>query len=216
MAKYLINKTSPPALPLPPAGGLKSYLDTLNNILRLFFNTTANTINLIIGEQGGRFIDRPNGLFFSTTTQPLGVVNVGQEVVFENTYLTNGMTINGGSSTQITAQYSGIYNFQFSGQIYSSSANSKNVYVWIQRDGVDIGYSTRQFVLAGSGDAIAITWSFNIDLEAGSYIEMMWSADNIDVSLEAQAASSPHPGIPSAVVTVTFVATLPDVLPTPP
>jgi len=214
--KHLIDKVQPPALPLPPEGVFYVYLNALTNILRLFFNRLANSINLVTGEYGAQYLSKPNGLFFSITTQPLNTVNVAQDISFEVTYLAEGVSINGGSNTEITARFSGIYNFQFSGQAYSASANAKNVYLWIARDGTDIGYSTRQYVLAGSGDATQIAWSFNIDLQAGQYIELRWSADNIDVELEAQAASSPHPGIPSAVVTVTFVSALPEVLPTPP
>jgi hypothetical protein len=214
--KYLIDKAQPPALPLPPKDSSYIYLSTLNNILRLFFNRIANSINLVTGEYGAQYLSKPNGLFFSITTQPLTTVNVAQDVSFEVTYLSEGLVINGGSNTELTARFSGIYNFQFSGQVYSSSANPKNVYLWIARDGTDIGYSTRQYVLSGSGDATQIAWSFNIDLQAGQYIELRWSADDINVELEAQAASSPHPGIPSAVVTVTFVSALPETLPTPP
>jgi hypothetical protein len=214
--KHLIDKVQPPALPLPPQDSSHTYLSALNNILRLFFNRIANSINLVTGEYGAQYISKPNGLFFSITSQPLDTVNVAQDVSFEVTYLTEGLVINGGANTEITATFSGIYNFQFSGQAYSNSASPKNVYLWIARDGTDIGYSTRQYVLAGSGDATQISWSFNIDLQAGQYIELRWSADDIDTSLQAQSASSPHPGIPSAVVTVTFVSALPETLPTPP
>lgn len=214
--KYAISKVQPPALPIPPESSLKTYLYDLNNILRLFFNRIANSINLVTGEYGGRFLSKPNGLFFSTVDQPIAVINTAQVISFENTYLSEALTINGGSNSQITATYSGIYNFQFVGQLYSLSANPKNVYVWIRRDGTDIGYSTKHTVVSGAGDATPTTWNFNIDVQAGSYIEMVWSADSTDVRLEAQTATSPHPGEASAIITIIFVSTLPETLPTPP
>ena len=217
MAKRLVNKVENPALPIPPTGTtLRRYLDDLNNILRLFFNRLANSVNLITGEFGGQFIEKPNGLFFSTTDQPIAVINTAQVVSFENTYLSEAITINGGSNSQITATYSGIYNFQFVAQAASGSASSKNVYVWIRRNGTDIGYSARHLVLQGSNDSTDIAWSFSIDLQAGQYIEMMWSSDDIDTRLDTEAAAAPHPGEPSAVITVTFVSVLPETLPTPP
>ena len=217
MANRLINKVEAPALPIPPERNiLRTYLDYLNNILRLFFNRLANNVNLLTGEYGGQFIEVPNGLFFSTTDQPIAAINTAQVVSFENTYLSEAITINGGSNSQITATYSGIYNFQFVAQAVSNSASSKNVYVWIRRDGTDINYSARHLVLQGSNDSNDIAWSFNIDLQAGSYIEMMWSSDDIDTKLDFEAAASPHPGEPSAVMTVTFVSVLPETLPTPP
>lgn len=214
--RSLIDKVQAPALPVAQDGPLRSYLDGFNNILRLFFNRLANSVNLITGEYGGRFISKPNGLFFSTTDQAIAATNTAQVISFENTYLTEGLTINGGSNSQITATYSGVYNFQFTAQAYSSSASSKNVYVWIRRDGTNIGYSAKHIVLSGSADVTPVTWNFNIDVQAGSYIEMIWASDDIDTKLEAESAVSPHPGEPSAVIAVTFVSTLPETLPTPP
>ena len=217
MAKRLVSKVENPALPIPPTGTpLRRYLDDLNNILRLFFNRLANNVNLLTGEYGGQFIEKPNGLFFSTIDQPIAATNTAQVISFENTYLSEGITINGGSSSQITATYSGIYNFQFTAQAASGSASSKNVYVWIRRNGTDIGYSARHLVLQGSNDSNDVGWAFNIDLQAGQYIEMMWSSDDINTRLDTEVAVAPHPGEPSAIITVTFVSTLPETLPTPP
>ena len=216
MSRDMLTKIAAPALPVPASGPLKFYLDSLNNILRLFFNRLVNVIDKLSGEFGARFLDVPNGLFFSTVDQAIAATGTAQVISFENTYLNSGVTINGGSSSQITVTYSGVYNFQFVGQGVSNSASAKNIYIWIRRDGTDIGYSARHLVLQGSNDSNDIAWSFSIDLQAGSYIEMMWSSDDIDTKLGAETAVSPHPGEPSAVITVTFVSALPENIPTPP
>ena len=214
--KYLINKIQPPALPLSPPNPLRGYLDDLNNILRLFFARAANNINLLTGSNGGRFIDCPNGLFWDDADQPLDTINVEQPVRFNQTYLNNGMTINGPTTSQITMTYSGIYNFQFNAMLRSSSSSSKIAYIWINRNGTDIGYTAREYVISGSSGLLEINWNFNIDVQAGQYIQIMWTGDNINLALDAVAPTSPHPGVPSAVIAVTFVSVLPDTLPTPP
>ena len=216
MAERLVQKVQTPALPIPRPGPLKHYLDDLNNILRLFFNLLANAVNNVFGELGGRFIDVPNALYFSTVDQPIAVAGVGQDVTFNQTYLESGMALNGGSNTEITAIYSGIYNIQFSAQPASTSASSKIVYVWLKRNGTALGYTAKQFVLQGSADVKNMTYNFNIDLAAGEYIEVVWSSDDIDAKLDAQTPASPHPGVASAVLTVNFVSALPEVRPTPP
>lgn len=216
MSEQLLQRVAPPALPQPPSGPLNAFLSVLNNILRLYFNANANVVNSLAGHLGGRFLDVPNALFYSTADQALGVINTAQPIQFENTYLNHGVTINGGSSTQITTTYSGVYNFQVSAQVRSNSASSKIVFIWISRNGTDIGYSTKEYVLSGSGDIHELNWSFNMDMQAGQYIEMQWAGDDIDLSLDAVAAASPHPGIPSAAVAVSLVSALPDTLPTPP
>ena len=216
MAERLVQKVQPPALPIPKAGPLKQYLDDLNNILRLFFNLLSNAVNNVFGELGGRFIDVPNALYFSTVDQPIAVVNTAQVITFNQTYLQSGFSINGASNSQITATYSGVYNFQFTTQIVSNSASSKTVYLWISRNGTDLGYTAKDVILSGSADVNEATWNFNLDLAAGEYVEMKWSSDDIDASLNSEAPASPHPGVASAVVTINFISALPEVRPTPP
>ena len=220
MAERLVQKVQPPALPIPKASPLKQYLDDLNNILRLFFNLLANAVNNVFGELGGRFIDVPNALYFSIVDQPVAVVDTPQVVTFNQTYLESGFSINGASNSQITATYGGVYNFQFIGQLASGSASAKNIYLWISRDGTNLGYTAREFVLKGSGEIDEVIWNFNLDLAAGEYIEMVWVSDDIDVTMKtvapAVSPATPHPGVTSAVLTVNFISALPETRPTPP
>jgi hypothetical protein len=102
-----------------------------------------------------------------------------------------------------------VYNFQFSGQLLSGSASAKQVYIWIARNGTDIGYSTHQYTVSGSGTHLNVSWNFDIDLAAGEYIEMQWASNDINMKLEAVVATAPHPGMPSAVMAVNFIAPLP-------
>jgi hypothetical protein len=90
------------------------------------------------------------------------------------------------------------------------------VYVWLKRNGTALGYTAKQFVLAGSADVKNLTYNFNIDLAAGEYIEVVWSSDDINAKLDAQAATVDHPAVASAVLTVNFISALPEVRPTPP
>lgn len=213
MNPRLLGKTPPPALPVAPPSPLKGFMDALNNILRLFFNGISNAVNSLVGENGGRFLQVPNALFFDTGDQALDTVDVGQPVRFNQTYLNNAVTINGPTTSRITVEYSGIYSIQFTGQVRSGSGSSKIVYLWIARDGVDIGYSAREYSVSGSDKELEINWNFIIDLQAGSYIELVWTGNDSDLSLDSVAATSPHPGISSAVVAVFFISALPEVLP---
>jgi hypothetical protein len=209
-----IKKVQSPALPVAPQQNpIRVYLDDLNNILRLFFNQIANTLNLLTGDTGGVFISSPNGLFFDTGDQAIAAVNVAQPVRFNQTYLNNGVVINGATTSEITVTYSGIYNFQFTGQLRSTSGSSKVVFVWLRRNGTNVGYSAREYSVSGSGKELEINWSFNIDLQAEQYIQIMIAADSTALQLDTVAPTSPHPGIASAVVAVSFVSALPAILP---
>jgi len=209
-----INPSRAPNLPLAPAQYAKSQQDQFANTLRLYFNQVDTAVGAVIGKFGGQYIDRPNGLFFSTADQAGALT--ATPIEFENTYLSNGIKVNAGTESRIYVEVGGIYNFQFSGQLTSTNSSAKQVYIWIVRDGTPIGYSTHQYTISGSGTNAELNWNFNIDLQAGSYMEFEWAGTDTTVTLEATAATPPHPGIPSTVVAVSYVAPLPDSLPTPP
>ena len=214
MPSDLINKVTNPALPITPKGtAISGYLDDLNNILRLFFNGLSNSVNLLTGEYGGRFLSVPNAKFFSTTDQNAASPNTAYALQFENTYLGEAISIAGGSNTQITPTYSGVYNFELSVEITSTNASSKELSFWVRRDGVDIATSARQHVIAGSGGVDDFEYSFTLDVQAGQYVELMWATTGTTVVLDAQPAVSPRPAIPSTLVTVIFVSALPETLP---
>ena len=215
MAQRLVQKVPAPALPTPKEGPVKQYLDDLNNILRLFFNLLSSAVNSVVGEYGGRFIEAPNAKFFSTTDQTASVINTAYALQFENTYLGEAISIAGTPKTQITPLYSGVYNFELSVELTSGSASSKELSFWVRRSGVDIANTARLHVVAGSGGVDNFEYSFTLDLTAGQYVELMWATDDLNITVDYQAAASPRPAVPSTLLTVTFVSALPETLPTP-
>ena len=206
-----------PATPeLPIAGVVYSgqLVNQTNGSLRLFFVRLMSNLRALFGPAGARFIDSPNGLFFSTQDQTLAAVDTKYDISFNQTYLNNSVSVV--DSTKITCAIGGIYNFQFSAQAKSNSSSAKQIYLMINRDGTDIGYSTRQNTLSGSDEHMSINWNFSIDVQANSYVKLRWAGDSTGLTLESTTATSPHTGIPSAVLAVSFVAPLPLTLPTPP
>ena len=214
--KNLLAKVSPPALPEPQPQYNKGVFDQLNNIMRLYLNSASSAMNAVIGTAGARFVDTPNGLFYHTTDQPLDTINVGQPVEFGATYLNSGVDVDGVADSEITVQYGGIYGFQFTGQLSSSSGSAKVVYIWIAKNGTAVNWTAKKYTIEGFGKTAEILWDFNIDMLADDHIELYWTGDDIDLTLDAIAAAGAHPGVPSAVVSVTYIAPLPDPLPTPP
>jgi hypothetical protein len=211
-----LQKTPPPALPYAVPAYTTTYIDQLLKVLRLYFSRVSDVLNAITGVNGGQYIDCPAGLFFSTTDQPIAVINTAQPIDFPIEYLNNAVRVNSGTDSRIYVDIGGVYNFQFSGQLLSGSASAKQVYIWISRNGTDIGYSTHQYTVSGSNTHLNISWNFDIDLDAGEYIEMQWASNDIDMKLEAAVATAPHPGMPSAVMAVNFIAPLPNPRPIAP
>lgn len=216
MARILIDGLAPPRLPSPESAYSADFMEQYSNVLRLYFNRLNNVTSSITGANGGQYVDCPNGLFFNTASQTLPTTNTGYPIVYNNTYLHNAVDRNATNTSRIEIGISGIYNFQYSGQLLSTNASAKTVWLWLSRDGTDIGYSTRAYTLETNNHYRSVSWNFNIDMTAGQYLEIYWAADGTDVTLTAETASTPHPGIASSVLAVNFIAPVPDPLPTPP
>lgn len=207
-------KVPAPALPYAEPQYAPSYMDQLLKVLRLYFTRMSEVLNLITGVNGGQYIDCPNGLFFNTADQTLAAINTAYPVVFNTTYLNNAVSVV--SSSRITVTVGGVYNLQYTGQVLTTSGSAKTLYLWIRRNGTNIGFSTRAYTLDVNNSLSEITFAFNIDLDADEYVELVVSKDAVGIKLEAQTASAPHPGIPSSVLSVNFIAPLPNPRPIAP
>lgn len=211
-----IQQIEPPALPLATEGYDRPYQDQLNNVHRLFYNRLTNAMNAMLGGAGGQYLDIPNGLFFNTADQTFAAINTAYPVVYNQTYLSSNVQLRSGSTSEIQVLIGGVYNFQYSGQLLSTNSSAKNVFLWIKRNGVTIGYSTHAYTLSANSEYQQINWNFNIDMQAGDYLELEVATTDTNVRLDAVAATTPHPGVPSSVMTVNFISPLPATLPTPP
>lgn len=205
-----------PTMPEPPLVYSDKTMRSGNGLLRTFMLRLTGALQALFGPNGGQYIDCPNGLFFNTADQTFAVINTAYPVVFNATYLSNAVQLQSGSTSRVEALVGGVYNFQYSGQVLSSSSSAKEMAIWIRRDGADIGYSTRVFTDSDNNHRNTTSWSFNIDLQAGQYIEIVAAVTSTDLWLDAAAAASPKTAVPSSVMSVNFISPLPAVLPTPP
>ena len=192
-----LQKIAAPNLPLAQAEYGRQYQDQLNNVLRLYFNLIDSSVNNVIGVNGGQYVDCPSGLFFNTADQTYALANTAYPVVFNQTYLNNAVALVSGSTSQIGVTVAGIYNFQYTAQLLSTNASAKTVYIWISRDNVDIGFSTRAITLAANNEYAELSWAFNIDLGEREYVELRVSSTDTNIGFHADPAAAPHPGIPS-------------------
>lgn len=127
-------------------------------------------------------------------------------------------TITGTLPTKITVEDAGIYNFQFSLQFINANANAYATSVWFRKNGTNLDNSNSEFSIPGKhgstdGRLIAAL-NFVLELAANDYIELMWCAESSDISIQYIAAQSnpTRPATPSAVLTVTRVSDIPEVV----
>ena len=199
-----LERPAPPALPLATETYDRPFMDQNSNVLRLFFTRLINAFdNLVSTDNGGKFIYSPVGTFYSTQDQTAAVVDTGYAVTFNNTVLNSGITLSNNSRINVTD--AGVYQFNVTLQLEHNNSSSVGVTIYEEKNGTAVSYSGHHFQIKGN-DYYLINWEFMASLAAGDYIEIYWATDDTDLNLHTEAASSPHPGIPSASIDVTFIS----------
>ena len=146
------------------------------------------------------------GSFHDTTTQ---TVTSGQIAAMKYNVTTNSNNVSiglDGSSNpnKITFVNGGVYNIQFSAQVYrASGGNDAKVSIWLRVDGVDVPESATHITLKANSNYVVAAWNFFQEVLNGSYAQIMWSQDDT-ISLLHEAADTvlPHPAVPSVILTV--------------
>ena len=207
-----IRKVEPPALPQATEEYARAYQDQTNNVLRLFFNRLTASLNAILSVNGGANIQFPYGAFQSSVDQT-AVVNTATAMTFNVTDYSNGVSVV--SSSKITVTTAGIYNLQWSGQFENADTQLHDASVWIRLNGADVVGSNSLVSVPNkhggvNGHTIA-AWNYFVELQANQYVELWWSTDDTQVSLQYYAAgvTPTRPTTASVIATLSFVSALP-------
>ena len=209
-----ILNPAPPSLPLGTEKYERRYQDQFTNVLRLYFNQLRNSLNELLGNAGGKYLDFPYGAFSSYTSQS-ATVNTATLVTLSNTDFSNTVSLQTGS--EITVANAGIYNLQFSVQVQNAGNAPYDIFIWLRQNGTDITGSTGKVGLPARknpGDPFHDIkgWNYFLSMNAGDYVQIYWSTTNVDVTIPTYAASGTptKPSTASVVATLSFVSALPN------
>ena len=209
-----LDNPAPPNLPLAPSTYDQTYFESLTNTLRLYFNRIENVTRNLLGPEGGIYLNLPYGAFYDTTDQTAASTTTAYAITLNSTTLSNGITVE--SNSQITFEYEGVYNIQFSVQLANDDNATQDIDIWFRKNGVDIANSNSRFGLAprkSAGDPYHVIGSLNFvdSFAQNDYVQLYWKTSNTSAYIEAYTApSSPtRPAIPSVILTATFVSSTP-------
>lgn len=144
------------------------------------------------------------GVFTKTTDQTPAVINTEYLLTFDNTQISNGVTI-GGTTSQIIVPESGLYQFDATVQLTSGSSSAKNIWVWWKKNGTAIANSARLVTSDLNNGYIPIALNETVSLAANEYVELAFAADSTNVTVDSVAATAFAPGAPAIVLSVTQV-----------
>jgi len=159
--------------------------------------TAANTIPPVSGF--GKY-----GSFFSTQDFTGGSI---QALTFNNTDFSDGVSI--ANNSEITFSQLGIYNIQFSAQLYKTGGTATNIYIWVRHNGVTVPDTATVLEMGNNNVYLVAAWNFFVNVNVlPQYFELMWYTSSDKVSIETLTdAQTPAgvPGVPSIILTVNQV-----------
>lgn len=145
------------------------------------------------------------GSFYDTTNQ---TSTAGQILAMKlnTTDLSNGVTVVNnilGQPTRITVAQDGTYDIQFSAQLdrpQGGGGSAATINIWLAVDGNPIPWTNTRVQVQANARYLVAAWNWFVPLNAGQYVEIMWSQTDA-IYLAAEPAGI-HPAIPSVIVTV--------------
>ena len=148
------------------------------------------------------------GVFFDTSTQSFE--SNPETMTFNTQSISRGVRLEDGS--KIYVDRTGLYEFQLSTHIHNNDNQSHLFELWGRKNGVDIENSRFIYsVLSSHGGlpgALIPSQNFWINLNAGDYVQIMWSASNVEIEIAYHAAETGKPVSPSLLLTVKEIGVL--------
>jgi hypothetical protein len=206
-----------PRLPDPnPGTESAGYLAGLLSVLRLYFNRVTNILQLLLGPNGGAYIQNPHAMLMSDQDQSNASITGFNQLSFNQPVITQGVRVE--NTDEIWFEKSGQYLVTFTLQVSNRSNAVQEFEVWAGYNGTDYPLSNTRFDIPArkSGSVWAhivpaITGIFTVANPQTEYLTIKWWASSTDVFLEHYAAgtSPTRPEIPSVILTVNLVSRLP-------
>ena len=172
-------------------------------------NVVPIAVVLKVDQTEGEIFVRPTieqqqyyGQIVRTTDYTAALPNTAYAVPFTTEEISQGVSI-GTPASRIVVDVSGLYDFAVVVQITSGSASTKNAWFWWRVNGVDISQSANISSISNNGFYLTISKSDFFTLNAGDYVELMFSVDDVNLTLDATAATAFAPAAPSVLLTVT-------------
>lgn len=179
-----------------------------NNQYQAAMNANApSASNPFLTEADLPSVTKYYGSFYDTTTQSVasGAVKAIEYNTTDAT-ATSGFSITNnalGRPTRITAAHTGVYNLQFSAQLNrTTGGNTKQIDIWIAVNDAPIPATATGLNVQANANKLVAAWNFFVQLNAGQYVEIMWTQDDA-IDILYTAPFSPVPvATPSVIATI--------------
>jgi hypothetical protein len=143
------------------------------------------------------------GTFDSTTTQS-GSANVSQSLQFNNTEISQGVTLVSGS--RLTLVNSGTYNIQLSiPDFQTDDVGPQVLNVFLHKNGTIVSNTTRQAHTNGANVSVSLYCNWVVNAASNDYYELVMQTTDSDLRIINTPASGSVAQSPAIIATVTQV-----------
>jgi hypothetical protein len=163
-----------------------------------------------LGEFGTKPGDKLQGVFpygswYSTVTQTI-TSGATKSITVSNTDLSQNISVK--NNSKFTVEYDGVYNLQFSCQLYrdSGGGNGNTVQIWLAKNGTAIANTNTKVDVTTNAPSQVASWNFFTKLKKNDYLELKWSANTSSMKILAASGGGGIPAIPSVIVTMNQVS----------
>lgn len=173
-------------------------------------NVVPVAVVLKVGTTDGIVFVRPTiqqqlyyGEFTKTNSQTPAAANTAYPLLFTNTEIANGVAI-GTTTSEIEISHTGLYNIACSVQVTSTNASQKSIWIWLRLNGTtDFPNSARVASINLNNGYVVITLNEVYSFAAGDFFEVMYAADDTNMSVATVAATAFAPAAPAVILAVT-------------
>ena len=211
-------------IPPPPQGDqwkpwaerLVSYLTRIRNLLSTRLDSdNPSQDGILLWDRTGYPVVSKNGEFrqiiladgyaqlVRTASQIASATNTAQGIVWDSVVFADGITLDPADSTKIVFAESGKFILSFTAELKSNSGSTKTIWIWPRINGVDASGTTMKTTLHTNNQDIVVSRTAIFEMQAGQYLQAMFAVDDVDIWIDAPAATAFAPSAPAATLSIT-------------
>lgn len=121
---------------------------------------------------------------------------------------TSGVTVSNdglGNPSIIEVSQTGIYNIQFSAQLFRTAGGSpEDIDIWLAINGGEVAFSDTKVSLNSNSVYLVAAWNWFTKLNPLEKLQIMWAVSDTNIVLQAEPQNLvvPHPAVPSVIATI--------------
>jgi hypothetical protein len=141
--------------------------------------------------------------FIRTTNQQAATVDTAYAIAWDAIVFGDGITLDPTDNTKIVFPETGKFILSFSAELKSNSSSAKTIWIWPRINGVDASGTTMKTTLDANNQDIVVSRTAIFEMQAGQYLQAMFAVDDVNIWIDAPAATAFAPSAPAATLSIT-------------